>query len=189
MKIQFIRIGFVDYMCRAFRDDGCVVQFGGPGGRFNPPRDYGHYLVERVYAPAHGFWGIIAAGSMWGDMQLLRGRRQPHSAERSKIIREMADEAHTSCEGLVIGIQKIIDEKLDTDWRAAKAVLDEHIDYRTTSRPRTFEEVQRMCADFREAARQWSAVPVGGAVTVEWRTALSGRDRRFALPKKHAHRR
>ena len=189
MKIQFIRTGFVDYVSRAFRDDGCVVQVPGYGGRFKPPHDYGHYLVERVYAPAHGLWGIIAAGAIWGDMQLLVGRRPPHSAERSKIIMRMADEAHTSCEQLVCAFQRITDEKLDNDWRASKAVFDEYLDYRTTSRPKTLEEVQRVCADFRDAAQQWSQVPVSGAVTVSWKTAVSGRDRRFALPKKHARAR
>lgn len=135
MDIHFIRTGPCSYVCRAHRDDGGVVQFGGPGGRFNPPHDYGHYLVERVYAPAHGFWGIIAAGAVWGDMQLLVGRRPPHSAERTKAILRAAEEAHSSAEGLVCAFQQITDAQLDRDWRAAREVLDAAVDYRTTSRP------------------------------------------------------
>lgn len=188
MEIQFFRTGVCSYVCRAHRDDGTIVQFGGPGGRFNPPHDYAHYLVERVYAPAHGFWGVIAAGALWGDMQLLAGRRPPHSAERTRRIRRLADEAHSDTEGLVIAFQKITDGGLDRDWRSAQEVLNWCVDYRTASRPHSLEEIERMCAEFRHAAQRWSAVRVGESITVQWRTVLSGRDRRFAPRKKHAHR-
>jgi hypothetical protein len=70
----------------------------------------------------------------------------------------------------------------------ARQVLDECLDYRTTSRPQSLEEVQTMCASFREAAQRWSAVRIGDGLTVSWRTVLRGSDRRFA-PRRHARHR
>jgi hypothetical protein len=189
MEIQFIRTSPFAYACRVCRDDGGIVVFGGAGGRrFNPPHDYAHYLVERLYAPAYGFWGMIAAGAVMKNMQLIAGKRPPHSAERTRNILRMAEEAHTSCEGLVGGFQQIVDRNLDENWPAAKAVLDLRINYQTVSRPRTHEEVLHMCTEFREAAWQWSATPIGRSITVQWRTVLTGRERQFALAKRHSQR-
>jgi len=185
MEIQFIRTGYRDYVCRVYRDDGCVVHVPGYGGRFSPPHDYGHYLVDRVYAPDYGLWGMIAAGAVWGGMRVLSGRRPPHSAERTKAILDVAGEAHSSSEGLVCAFQKITDGRLDHDWRASKQVLDVCLDYRAKARPQNLEEVQSMCADFRDAGRQWSAVGVGESLTVSWDTLVSWRDRRFAPSKRH----
>jgi len=189
VEIQFIRTGPFAYACRVHRDDGGIVVFGGAGGRFNPPHDYAHYLVERVYAPAYGFWGMVAAGAVMKNMHLIAGRRPPHSAERTKNILRLADEAHSSCEGLAVAFQRITDGNIDTNWRAAKAVLDAALDYRTVSRPQTHEDVRRMCAEFRAAARRWSATEIGEAITLHWQTVLTGRERQFALGGRHSHRR
>jgi hypothetical protein len=46
-----------------------------------------------------------------------------------------------------------------------------------------------MCAEFRAAAREWSATEIGDAITVHWQTVLTGRERQFALGGRHSHRR
>jgi hypothetical protein len=174
MDIAFIKTGSRGYMSRVFRDDGVVLQLRGPDVKFNPPHDLGHYLVERVYAPVHGFWGMIAAAAMIGGAEVVAGRLPPHPAERTKRLLREAQEAHASAEGLVVAFQRITDHRLDRDWAATCAVLAECLDYRTTPRPASIEEVRTVCASFREAAGRWAALPRGEAFTVHWPTPWGG---------------
>jgi hypothetical protein len=189
MKIEFFRSGphGFGYMSWAHRDDGVVVQIPGPGLKFNPPHDLAHYVVERVYAPVYGFWGIIASGAVWGDMHIIAGRRPPHSDERTKEIRNAARDAQSSAEGYVFALQEITDRNLDHNWPAVQAILAEHTDYRT-NRPTSLAEVQQVCASLRDAARQWTALGVGEKLTVHWHTAIDRKGRRSHDRRRRAHR-
>jgi hypothetical protein len=70
------------------RDDGVIYrmkEFIPPGARF--PHDLRHLVVERELAIADGLWGCIAAGAVYTSMEHVRGRRPPHSAERSAELK------------------------------------------------------------------------------------------------------
>lgn len=84
MRVTFPRLA--DHQ-RAYavveRDDGVVYQlFGGTGGP-GLPHDIRHLIVERELRISDGIWGAIAAGTVYGSMRHLSGRRPPHAAERS----------------------------------------------------------------------------------------------------------
>jgi ribosomal-protein-serine acetyltransferase len=65
------------------RDDGVVYQlYGGTAGS-RLPHDILHLVVERELRIGDGIWGGIAAGVVFDTMRYVRGRRAPHSAERS----------------------------------------------------------------------------------------------------------
>jgi hypothetical protein len=66
------------------RDDGVVYrmkEFTRAGTEL--PHDLRHFVVERELGITDGIWGGIAAGMIYTSMDHMRGRRPPHSAERS----------------------------------------------------------------------------------------------------------
>jgi hypothetical protein len=70
------------------RDDGVVYRMDsftvmGP----ELPHDVRHLIVERELRVGDGIFGAIAAGTVWTSMHHLRGRRPPHSADRSDQLK------------------------------------------------------------------------------------------------------
>jgi hypothetical protein len=70
------------------RDDGVVYRMDsfttmGP----DLPHDVRHLIVERELRVSDGIFGAIAAGTVWTSMHHLRGRRPPHSADRSAQLK------------------------------------------------------------------------------------------------------
>jgi hypothetical protein len=70
------------------RDDGVVYRMDsftvmGP----ELPHDVRHLIVERELRVSDGIFGAIAAGTVWTSMHHLRGRRPPHSADRSDQLK------------------------------------------------------------------------------------------------------
>ena len=66
------------------RDDGVVYrmkEFTRAG--IELPHDLRHFVVERELGITNGIWGGITAGMVYTSMDHVRGRRPPHSAERS----------------------------------------------------------------------------------------------------------
>ena len=70
------------------RDDGVVYRMDsytvmGP----ELPHDVRHLIVERELRVSDGIFGAIAAGTVWTSMHHVRGRRPPHSADRSDQLK------------------------------------------------------------------------------------------------------
>ena len=88
MRVTFPRLA--DHQ-RAYavveRDDGVVYQLFGGTASAALPHDIRHLIVERELRISDGIWGAIAAGTVYGSMRHLRGRRPPHAAERSFELR------------------------------------------------------------------------------------------------------
>ncbi|MGH3212264.1 MAG: hypothetical protein ACRDNO_31320 [Trebonia sp.] len=70
------------------RDDGVVYRMDG-FTVMGPdlPHDVRHLIVERELRVGDGIFGAIAAGTVWTSMHHLRGRRPPHSADRSQQLK------------------------------------------------------------------------------------------------------
>jgi hypothetical protein len=71
------------------RDDGVVYRMDG-FTVMGPdlPHDVRHLIVERELRVSDGIFGAIAAGTVWTSMHHLRGRRPPHSADRSQQLKK-----------------------------------------------------------------------------------------------------
>jgi hypothetical protein len=70
------------------RDDGVVYRMDGytvMGPEL--PHDVRHLIVERELRISDGIFGAIAAGTVWTSMHHVRGRRPPHSADRSQQLK------------------------------------------------------------------------------------------------------
>jgi hypothetical protein len=71
------------------RDDGVVYRMDGftvMGSDL--PHDVRHLIVERELRISDGIYGTIAAGTVYTSMHHLRGRRPPHSADRSAELKK-----------------------------------------------------------------------------------------------------
>jgi hypothetical protein len=70
------------------RDDGVVYRVDG-FTTMGPelPHDIRHLIVERALRVSDGIWGTIAAGTVYGSMHHLRGRRPPRAAETSELAK------------------------------------------------------------------------------------------------------
>ncbi len=72
------------------RDDGVVYRMDGftvMGPEL--PHDLRHLIVERELRLTDGIWGSIAAGTVYASMEHVRGRRPPHSEDRSDQLKRV----------------------------------------------------------------------------------------------------
>lgn len=88
MRITFRRPDHSSAYSVIERDDGVVYQmkeFTRAGTEL--PHDLRHLIVERELGVADGIWGGIAASMVYTSMDHLRGRRPPHSWDRSDELK------------------------------------------------------------------------------------------------------
>ncbi len=69
------------------RDDGVVYRMDGFINGPELPHDARHLIVERELRVSDGIWGSVAAGTVYASMHHLRGRRPPHSEDRSDQLK------------------------------------------------------------------------------------------------------
>jgi hypothetical protein len=150
------------------RDDGVVFAMRGAGGGADLPHDLVHAVVETALPLHDGVWGCVADGVVWGSMRHVSGRRPPHSAERSDRLKRERLEAVQVAETVADVVSRLArGEEVPPALVAASGVPPERVD----------AAVQAV----REAARRWSALPVGEHWVVEWSVARrrgTGRRRR-----------
>jgi hypothetical protein len=172
MEITFTKTDHRKYEVLARRDDKVVLRVQTPDRPQSLPHDLAHYLVERELEFERGFWGSVAAGAVFGGMQVVSGRRPPHAAERSRAVIKAAGQQLTAAEIYVSVMQRAAREGNEQDWAGVCSHLDEA--WRPFRGPRkavSREEVLRVCRALREAERHWQGLAVGESLTVSWRTA------------------
>jgi hypothetical protein len=109
------------------RDDGVVYRMDGSTVRGSElPHDVRHLIVERELRVGDGIFGAIAAGTVWTSMHHLRGRRPPHSADRSQHLKRTQREAIMRAEllaNLVEAVAVLDDPSADEIRRIARMKL------------------------------------------------------------------
>ncbi|MBV9863996.1 MAG: hypothetical protein JO316_01450 [Abitibacteriaceae bacterium] len=135
------------------------------------PHDLAHLIVERELGLRRGFWGCVAEGALFPGMSVVEGRQPPRAAAQSKrILHEMQAEQHgTEAEVLVSVLETIAQRKLETDYPAARALLDAM--WRPIRPARELpnaQEIRRICMALRDTQEQWQALPVGQSLTFSW---------------------
>jgi hypothetical protein len=179
MEITFTRTGERTYEVTARRDDGVTLRVRTPDKPLAIPHDMAHYVVERELGFALGFWGSIAAGAVFGTVQVVSGRQPPHAAERSAALIKSAYREQAAAELYVAVMQTVARDGKERDWREVCSRLDEV--WRPFRWPRphvSAEDALRVCRALREAEGRWLALPVGESVTLPWAAARKGKARR-----------
>ena len=172
MDITFTRTGARTYEVSVQRDDGVNLRVRTPDKPLKIPHDMAHFVVERGLGIAFGFWGSIAAGAVFGTVEVVSGRRRPHAAERSAALIKGNYRDQAAAELYVAVLQRVADECRERDSRYVNSQLDEI--WRPFRRPRPnvrAEEAERVCRELREAGERWASLPVGESVKVTWPAA------------------
>jgi hypothetical protein len=161
------------------RDDGVVYRMpdrrGGPG----LPHDLRHLIVERELGVTDGIWGGIAAGMVFKSMEHVRGRRPPHSAQRSaELIRTYRDRL-LRAELLAITVEAIA-ELQEPSPAAIRSITLTKLSLLRGTGPsdETFAAAARAMQV--ETAR-WARLRAGQELRYEWRSGLADRRGRFSL--------
>lgn len=172
MEITFTKTGERTYEIVARRDDGVTLRVRTPDKPLTIPHDMVHYVVERELKMERGFWGSIAAGMIFGTVQVVSGRQPPHAAERSAALIKASYREQAAAELYVAVLQRVTQEGRERDFRHVNSCLDEV--WRPFRWPRptvTAEDPLRVCGALREAESAWTSLPVGESVKVTWPSA------------------
>jgi hypothetical protein len=163
------------------RDDGVVYRMDGftvMGPEL--PHDVRHLIVERELRVSDGIFGAIAAGTVWTSMHHLRGRRPPHSADRSQQLKRAQRNKVMRAEllaNLVEAIAVLRDPSPDEITRVARMKLSvvpvvqpgaDPADVIALPPPAALAAAARALQV--EAAR-WARLRVGEELAYEWPSA------------------
>jgi hypothetical protein len=166
------------------RDDGVVYRMDGftvMGPEL--PHDVRHLIVERELRVGDGIFGAIAAGTVWTSMHHLRGRRPPHSADRSEQLKRAQRYRVLRAEllaNLVEAVAALDDPSPDEIQRIARAKLSvvplvepgqDPADVIAMPSPEALAAAARALQV--EAAR-WARLRVGDELVYEWPPAKPG---------------
>jgi len=166
MDIEFHRLSG-GYRAQAVRDDGVTVLVPGFDRKHAVPHDLAHFAAEHGFGVARGFWGSVAAGAMFGGMQVASGRRPPHAAERSRrIIRANADEIGIS-EGLAATVYQAYTDDDSPDVAAERLAAYWSVTH-TGPCPYGVPGMTRACALLGDLAARWAGVSVGATLRLDW---------------------
>ena len=189
MRITFRR--FPDHS-RAWsvieRDDGVVYRMTEfTRGGTELPHDLRHFVVERELGIADGIWGGIAAGMVYTSMAHVRGRRPPHSAERSDELKRAQRQRIMRAElfaNLVEAIAMLADPSADEIGRLARAKLSVVPVVEPGADPAAVIALPSPGALLAAAralqveAARWARLRAGEELVYEWRLAVPAQVRR-----------
>lgn len=153
MKVTFTRTGERRYRVSV---DGPGISPAtmdpAPGYDARLPHDAAHFIVENDLGIMGGVFGQIAAGGT-ANTFFSQEAKKPRKAKKRGAEMAKANKAD--------------------------ALFSEHAVYAALSRWEKHDiipdtkippaDIERICEKFEDFAAQWSALPVGGSITLEWR--------------------
>ena len=154
---------------RVRRDDGVTLELPSYAPLHRLPHDLAHFVVERTLGLSWGFWGSIAAGAVFGGVEVLPRKRTARVKERSRQVMKGASSRVTEAEVVVGSVVEIYQRRLDRDRAAARALLSGT--WRPTHPSRelpTQAEVRRVCQELSDAENRWLGMAIGSSVTLIW---------------------
>jgi hypothetical protein len=165
------------------RDDGVVYRMDG-FTVMGPdlPHDVRHLIVERELRVRDGIFGAIAAGTVWTSMHHLRGRRPPHSADRSQQLKRTQRNRVMRAEllaNLVEAVAVLDDPSLDEIRRIARMklsvvpVVEPGMDPADVIAMPPPEVLAAAASALQVEAARWARLRVGEELVYEWPPASS----------------
>ena len=185
MKVHFIRSGERRYSMRIERA-GLPVLVMDPAPGFDPdvPHDMVHFVVEAALGLKTGVFGQIAAGGDAGSFQVEAGGALSAKERQRAARRQVAKGAKLiKTHGRDGELSELAAFLFDIAWRsstrpdstAQRAALGEVERTRATlsveERARIDAAKSRVFEDFERLSKAWRALPVGGALVLEWPSA------------------
>jgi hypothetical protein len=164
------------------RDDGVVYrmkEFTRAGTEL--PHDLRHFVVERELGIADGIWGGIAAGMVYTSMDHVRGRRPPHSAERSDRLMRAQRQPLMRAEllaNLIEAIAMLHDPPAEEIGRLARAKLsavpiaEPGADPAAVVALPTTEALAAAARALQAEASGWARLKPGEELVYQWRQTV-----------------
>ena len=151
------------------RDDGVMLELPSYAPVHRLPHDLAHFVVERTLGLSWGFWGSIAAGAVFGGVEVLPRKRTARVEERARQAMRGASSQITEAEAVVGTVVEIYQRRLDRDWAAARALLGGTWRPARPSRELpSHAEVRRICQELADAEKRWFRMPIDSSVTLVW---------------------
>ena len=152
MKVTFTRTRTRGYSLRIEGPDiATAVMDPAPGHHDRLPHDVAHFIVESELGIAGGIFGQMAKGGILrpaeGDARVQRKAKR----KRDAIFKANSDDALFS-EHAVYAAQ--------SRWEGHEIIPETKIPQ---------PDLDRIIAKFEEFANEWSKLPVGGSITLEWK--------------------
>ena len=190
------------------RDDGVVYRMDGftVVGR-ELPHDLRHLIVERELRVRDGIFGAIAAGTVWTSMHHVRGRRPPHSADRSDQLKRAQRERIMRAELLANLVEEVAARDAPTDAEIQRLtrtklnvvpVVEPGADPADVIALPPAAALAAAASALQVEAARWARLRVGDELAYEWPSANPGTARALrAVPRqrggeparRHPHRR
>ena len=142
---------------------GYSVSIEGPGiisGTMDPapgyhprlPHDVAHFIVENELGIQGGVFGQLAAGGTAGTFSAPDEKKRRQRKKRGQIIAKQNKKDALFAEHAIYAAQ--------SRWEKHDIIPDTKI---------PAADIERICKSFEEFARRWSALPLGGSISLEWK--------------------
>ncbi len=145
------------------RDDHVVFRMHAGPITANIPHDLVHFTVEDAMGIADGIWGAIAGGVVFRSMAHISGRRPPHAAERSQVLKR-AYRDHVQRAELLAGF---VEEAAHRPAAELPRLL-ERSHWSDPEHAPDLAAVRAATAALHRAEQRWRALPVGGLLQLDW---------------------
>ena len=97
------------------RSDGVVLELPGYDRKWLVPHDLAHFATERALGMPGGVFGSIAAGGVFANMRVLRGRPRHDAAQRSKRLLDANKRTLTLAEVVAGLVHRAVEEDRTAD--------------------------------------------------------------------------
>lgn len=162
----------------AERSDGVVLRMQSYDRKWRVPHDLSHAVTERELRIAAGVFGCIAAGAMFGSMQVERGKLRYDAKQRSKRILDANKRTLGMAEVLVGGIHWAVEQRLATT-AAVRNTREHWASLSAEPVPFPDEAIGRAVDILRDLATGWPNVGADSGLEFQWPAKLIA-----AVPKR-----
>jgi hypothetical protein len=171
MRVQFVRSDHgAGYVVLIVREDGVTVRLPGYDRTFRVPHDLAHFVAEREFGLSHGVFGCIAAGAMFKNMTVARGKARYDAQARSRaVLRANAAELNLA-ECLSGVVHDAVEHELDL-LSAHRRLRESWGVLRTGRCPYQPVDLRRALGLLVQLGQLWQALEPGGKLPLRWERA------------------
>ena len=152
MKVTFTRTKERGYSLKIEGPDiATAVMDPAPGYHDRLPHDVAHFIVENELGVEGGIFGQMARGGIIRPVERNARIQRKAKRKREEIFRANKDDALFSEHAIWAAQSRWEKQEIIPSTKIPQADLD------------------RVIAKFEEFASEWSKLPVGGSITLEWK--------------------
>ena len=173
MQVIFTKHEDKNYSVVVTRSDRVKLQFRGVGKKFLVPHDLCHFIVESKLNMRRGFWGCVANGALFPDMNIIEGRQKPNAKSNSKQIIKDARQQLRLAECLVCVFDKSYTVQPDRALVQAQKQLSQ---ISSEIKPQlSSATILDICSILKAVRDNWQTIDVGENIELGWNQKFPGK--------------